>query len=82
MTALQLLEATVRAEQHTVSRAMAKGLCRRVNELLCNGERPDVIYSALDELYHQYRADGKVIERDAIAEIMDWIDAEGMVHSA
>lgn len=79
MTALQQLEATIRIEQHAVSRSMAKSLCRRVDELLSDGQPPEVVYKALDDLYQQYRADAKGIERDAVAEIMDWMDGEGLL---
>ncbi len=82
MTALELLEETVHTEQHASSRAMAKVICRRASELLAEGQRPDALYAALDLLYHRFRDEGHVVERDAMAEVMDWFDDEGLSQTA
>jgi hypothetical protein len=61
---------------------MAKAICRRVSELLAAGQRPDVVYGALDLLYHRFRDEGHAVERDAMAEVMDWFEDEGLLHTA
>ena len=38
------------------------------------GTDRDAIYSALNSLYLQYQEHGRVIERDAVAEVLDAFD--------
>jgi len=76
VSSLELLEEAVHTEQHTSSRAMAKVICHRVSELLAEGQRPNSLFAALALLYHRFRDEGQVVERDAIAEVMDWFDDE------
>jgi hypothetical protein len=82
MTALELLEETVRAEHHASSRALAKVIHRRTAELLADGQRPDAIYGALNLLYHRFRDERHTIERDAMAEVLDWFEDEGLLQTA
>jgi len=61
---------------------MAKVICRRVSELLADGQRPEVVYGALDLLYHRFRDEGHAVERDAMAEVLDRLEDEGLPHTA
>jgi hypothetical protein len=82
MTALEVLEETLQKEQHTSSRAMAKSICRRVIGMLEDGQDPQTTYRALDGLYHRLRDQGRVVERDALVEVLDWFDTEVSPQSA
>jgi len=61
---------------------MAKVICRRVSELLADGQRPEVVYGALDLLCHRFRDEGYAVERDAMAEVLDRLEDEGLPHTA
>lgn len=76
MSALQVLERTVRLEQHAAARAMARQLYARVEELLRTDESRDDITRALRELYSQFREQGQAIQRDAVAEVLDVLEEE------
>jgi len=53
-----------------------------VSELRADGQRPEVVYGALDLLYHRFRNEGRAVERDATAEVLDWFEDEGLPHTA
>jgi hypothetical protein len=71
MSALELLERATEQNQHAASREMAKRIYAYAMELVNEGHDPQVIYAALDELYHRHRVDGKSIQRDALVEVLD-----------
>jgi hypothetical protein len=73
---LQVLERTVRLEQHAASRAMARQVYARVEELLRANESRNDVQRALLELYSQFREQGQAIQRDAVAEVLDALDQE------
>lgn len=74
MTALQVLEKTLKLEQHARSRDMAQHIYAKAEELLGAGENPDVLRGALELLFKRHREGGQVIERDAVAEVLDSFD--------
>jgi hypothetical protein len=82
MTPLELLEETLRTDHLACSRAMAKVVYRRASQMLTDGQRPQAIYDALDVLYHRFQDDEHPIERDAMVEVLDWFEDEGVLHSA
>jgi hypothetical protein len=82
MTPLELLEETVRTDHLASSRAMAQAVHRRVSQMLTDGQPPQAIYDALDVLYHRFRDDGHPIERDAMVEVLDWFEDEGILQTA
>jgi hypothetical protein len=81
MTAPELLEETV-AEHHASARALAKVIHRRAPELLADDQRPDGIHDALNLLYHRFRDEGHAIEQDAMAEVLDCFEDEGLLQTA
>jgi hypothetical protein len=47
-----------------------------VQSMLRDGQDRGSIYSALDCMYHEYRAAGRVVERDAISEVLAGLDED------
>lgn len=82
MSALQVLEDTVLEEHHARARETAKVLCRRVGEMLNAGVSASEIYCDLNALYDRYRSSGDSVMRDAIAEVLDWFEDEGLTQTA
>ena len=76
MSALQVLENTIRTEHHARAREMAKAVCSVVDELLASGESPTVIHAEVQALYDRYRSTGESVERDAMVEVLDWLEEE------
>lgn len=82
MTALELLEETVRTDHLASSRVMAQAVHRRVSQMLADGQSLQAVYDALDVLFRRFRDDGHPIERDAMVEVFDWFEEEGILQTA
>lgn len=81
VSALEVLEQTVRVERHALSRSLAKAMLRAANDLMREGYPADSVYGALDLIYARSREDGHDVERDAAAEVTDWFEDEGLVQT-
>jgi hypothetical protein len=78
MSALYILEETARTEHHARAREMAEVLCRRVSDMLADGYAPGAVHQAMKDLYDHHSVRGRSVERDAMAEVLDWFEDEAL----
>ena len=71
MIAAEVLEKTLRSEQHALSRALAVRLYAIVEDLLASGADAHAVHEDLVQRFLAYRERGQVIERDALVEVLD-----------
>jgi hypothetical protein len=76
VTPQQTLEKTVQSGQLAASRSLAKYVYAGVQSMPRDGQDRGSIHSALGGMYHEYRAAGRVVEHDAISEVLDGLDED------
>jgi hypothetical protein len=75
MTLPETLRHAARIQHHRRSHELAEELFALVEDFMKQGYTADSLRVELDALFEEYRSSGHALERDALVEVLDELDA-------